>query len=325
MDHPSVFLMGSGEIAVPVFDEILKSDALEFAGIATQPDRPSGRKKIPAPTPVGKWAAAKGIAILKPESVNSQDFLDAIRGTKPDFLLVASFGQILRTKLLETPATAPVNVHASILPKHRGASPIAAAVLAGDDTTGISFMEMDEGLDTGPVYRVLEMGTDRMNAAELERALGELAAERVVETLLDIAAGRLQPTPQNHAEATLTKKIRKNDGAIDWNAPAERIERMSRAFQPWPGAFFRMETAKRTIKITITDAEAAETPRGIAGNARPGETLSAGDTWLVACGEKALDIRRLIPEGSKEMSSAEFLRGRREVEQGFQLLPGKGE
>jgi len=308
--------MGSGDIAVPSFERLVDSDAFEVAGIATQPDRPVGRRKVLTPTPVGRWAEGRGLDVFKPESVNSADFLLSIRGLRPDILLVASFGQILKKELLEVFSVAPVNIHASILPKYRGASPIAAAVLAGDERTGVSFMRMDEGLDTGPVYRVFELEIGSMNAAELEDALGRLAAERVEDVLLDIVSGKADSTEQDHEAATVTKKICKSDGAVDWNASAARLERMARAYFPWPGAFFFIDTPKRRIRITITSAETAEG----AGGVSPGETLDTEGAWIVACGEGALRILRLVPEGGREMSAAEFLRGRQEIKRGFRAF-----
>jgi len=316
MNAPSVFLMGSGEIAVPSFERLVDFDAIEVVGIATQPDRPVGRKKVLTPTPVGRWAGERGLDTFKPLSVNSEEFLSVIRGLAPDILLVASFGQILKRDLLETPSIAPVNIHASILPRHRGASPIAAAILAGDGKTGVSFMRMDEGLDTGPVYRIFELEIGLMNAAELESALGDLAAERVEEMVLEVASGEAVPREQDHSAATLTKKIRKSDGAVDWISPADLLARMVRAYHPWPGAFFFIDTPKRRMRITITAAEPAEQRSGDV-SAEPGVTLDADDAWIVACGDGALAIRRLIPEGGREMSAAEFLRGRPEVERGF--------
>ena len=318
MNSPSVFLLGSGAIAVPPFERLLNSGGMDIVGIATQPDRPAGRKRIPTPTPVGRWGADKGLDILKPESVNSEDFLAALRRSSPDIVLVASFGQILKRELLDLPSVACVNIHASLLPKYRGASPIAAAILAGDERSGVSFMRMDAGLDTGPVYAEFDMPIRRLKADGLEMALAELAAEHAEKILKDVTAGALSPIPQNDDEATITRKTRKSDGAVDWRDSAVHIDRMVRAYHPWPGAFFRVATPKRTIRITITDASPLED----SGPGTPGESLDVDGAWTVACGEGALAIARLIPEGGREMSSTEFLRGRPEIQRGSVVLNG---
>ncbi len=318
MNSPSVFLLGSGAIAIPSFERLMDTDGVEVLGVATQPDRPAGRKRAPTPTPVARWAEERGINPLKPESVNTENFLRALRELAPDIVLVASFGQILKPHFLDLPSVACVNIHASLLPKYRGASPIAAAILAGDERSGISFMRMDAGLDTGPVYAQFDMPIGKMKADALEMALAELAAKHVVDILLDVVSGALTPMPQNDSEATITRKTRKSAGSVDWQRPARWIDRMARAYHPWPGAFFKIETPKRIIRIIIADAR----PLDNTPNAKPGETLEAGDVWTIACGEGAIVIERLVPEGGKEMSASEFLRGRREIQHGTLALNG---
>jgi methionyl-tRNA formyltransferase len=258
------------------------------------------------PTPVAVFAAAKGLAVDKTADVNGPGFLSAMRALAPDFVVVVAFGQILRRGLLELPRTACVNVHASLLPRHRGASPVAACILAGDATTGVSFMRMDAGLDTGPVYETAEMPLDgNEDAVGLETALGELAAGRIGGVLRRIAGG-LTPVPQDNAAATYAGKVGKRDGALEWRRPAWLIERRVRAYAGWPGVSFGMEAGGRVIRVRVSGCAALAAPSGA-----PGEVLSADKSrWIVACGEGALELSRIVPGGKTEMSGADFLRGR---------------
>jgi methionyl-tRNA formyltransferase len=301
------YFMGSGDIAVPLLATLDSSKTIELLGICTQCDKPAGRKKIMTPTPIGQWCAEKNIAVDKPKSVNSPEFLAKLAKLNLDFIFVVSFGQILKQPLLDIPKIACVNLHASLLPRHRGASPIVAAILAGDSKVGVTFMKMDAGLDSGPEYALFTYSPCKERADELEMILGNLAAEHVEETLTKITSGKLIPVPQDDSSATHSGKIKKSDALIDWNDSATIIERKIRAYHPWPGAHFFIETPKRKIKLTITSAKLTESTN----NATPGETIIANKSnWIIACGDGALSITTLKPEGKNEMTAAEFLRGR---------------
>jgi methionyl-tRNA formyltransferase len=307
-DKPKVYFLGSGDIAVAPLAKLYTSDKIELVGIGTQQDRPAGRKKQLTPTPVGAWAGDNNIEIDKPKSVNTEEFLNKLHDLNPDIIFVVSFGQILKKEILELPTIACVNLHASLLPLYRGASPIAASLLNGDKVTGVTFMKMDEGLDTGPEYCKLELETGDMRADELEIALGEMSANHIECLLLKITAGELCEAWQDDSKATYAGKIKKSDGIIDWNEPAQKIVCKVRAYHPWPGASFTYQTPKRPMKITITDAEAVE------GSDEPGKTIKADKTgWVIATSDKALSIKTLKPEGKGEMTSAEFVRGRPEL------------
>ncbi|MBQ6352463.1 MAG: methionyl-tRNA formyltransferase, partial [Lentisphaeria bacterium] len=251
-----IYFLGSGEIAVPVLRACIASPELELLGVGTQPDRAAGRRGRLSPTPVGMAAAESGLAADKTPDVNAPEFLEKLRALAPDMVLVVSFGQLLRQTLLELPRFGCVNVHASLLPRYRGASPIVQALLHRDAATGVCFMRMDKGLDTGAVYRTLEFplrGDEYADALELE--LGELAGRAVAETLTGIASGRYLPVEQDHAAATVCRKIRKEDAWIDWRRDAADIAAMVRAYHPWPGARCKVRRTSGDSVLTLRRGE----------------------------------------------------------------------
>ncbi|MBN1864111.1 MAG: methionyl-tRNA formyltransferase, partial [Victivallales bacterium] len=231
---PRVYFLGSGVLAVAPLERLCGSSSVELVGIATQPDKPAGRRHGLRPTPAGRWLADNNLHADKPASVNSPEFLAHLKSLAPGIVLVASFGQILGKEMLGLPAVACVNLHASLLPAYRGAAPIAAAIADGAEKTGLSFMKMDAGLDTGPVYRSFELPVSGMNAVELELRLARLGAAKVEQMIEDIFHGRVVPEAQDHSMASYAGKISKEDGMLDWREPAEVIERKIRAYQPWP-------------------------------------------------------------------------------------------
>lgn len=311
IDKIRIYFMGSGKIAVPVVQTLVEADKINLLGIGTQVDQRAGRGKERRPTPVGQFAAENKLEADKIESVKDPFFMDKMRSLKLDFIVVVSFGQILRQELLDIPDCCCLNVHASILPEYRGASPISAAILNGDAESGIAFMKMDKGLDTGAVYKILKMPLQGNEYADsLENELGNLAADNIAEVLAQIKNGQLTAQEQDEEQATLTSKVKKNDGEIDWNLPAEKIGAMVRAYHPWPGAYFTLQGKKGQIKLNIIEARCVNDVSGGAG-----EVLQANKKALIiACGEGALEILKLIPQGKKEMSGPAFLNGHRLIE-----------
>lgn len=301
-----IYFLGSGSIGIPSLNALLGTPDIELVGIGTQPDRPAGRHKILTPTDVGRWASERNLKVDKPPSVNSETFLEYLGNFKPDILLVISFGQILKEKLLELPSVSCVNAHASLLPFYRGASPIAAALLNGDSKTGISFMKMERGLDTGPVYCSCEYHIkENERASELEDALALLAGKHTPDVLLKIASGALAPLKQDDGKASYAGKISRKDASFAWSEKAVEINSRSRAFYPWPGAVFPA-VLKHGLETEIKISRA----RVCEMKSRPGEILKADKNgWIVACGEDALELLSVIPKGKKEMSGAEFVRG----------------
>ena len=301
-----IYFLGSGKIGIPTLDAVNKNASFELVGIGTQEDRTGGRKNKIISTPVAVWAEENNLKIDKIKSVSNEDFLSYLKDLNIDILLVASFGQLLKPKLLSIPAVDCVNIHASLLPKYRGASPINAAILNGDEKTGIAFMRMEKGLDTGPVYSTHEYKLNYTEKSdELEDILGILAGNNSIEDLKNIASGKLKPVPQKHEDSTHVWKIKKQAGLIDWNDSAEIIERKVRAYMPWPGTFFFLKTGKKQKKIQIISA------RVLTDTANSAGTVVKADKkdWIIACGKNALKIITLIPEGKNEMTGAEFLRG----------------
>ncbi len=304
----STYFLGSGRLAIPVLARLAESSKIKLLGAGTQPDRPGGRRRRPRPTPVGEYAEQAKIPLDKPESVNSPDFLVRINFLQPEIIIVAAFGQILKRELLNTPPFGCLNVHASLLPAHRGAAPVAAAILAGDQETGISFMRMEEGLDTGPVYTIRRLVIDpEETAEELEERLSRLAGDDIVQVLRQICRDQLRPREQNQQMAGYAGKIKKKDAQTDWSQPAEKIARKIRAYQPWPRVAFQIETNKKEKRqIQIVKARPVELPEP----AEPGEIRQVSkNNFTIACGRGGIQIEHLIPEGSRPMSAAEFLRG----------------
>ena len=308
MDPVRVYFLGAGALGVPVLAALLRDSRIEMVGIGTQPDRPSGRKRRLKPTPVGEFAEQKGQGVDKLVSVNATDFLERQRMLAPELVVVVSFGQILKQDLLELPKFGCFNVHASLLPRHRGASPINAAILCNDTETGISFMKMDQGLDTGPVYEMPRLQLRPEDTAEtLEERLAELAAGRVADCIWRVCREEMASVAQAASGATYAAKLKKEDGVVDWELPAEVLERRIRAFLPWPRAYFWLDIPKGKRRIQITVAEVIETG-GDCSHA--GKILQADKNgWVVGCGTNALKLQRVIPEGRNEMAAGEFLRG----------------
>ena len=298
--------MGSGLISVPVFESLLNSEEIDLAGAATQEDHPCGRGKKTTATPLGQAASDHGFPIDKPRTVNSPEFHDRIRKISPDMIFVLSFGQILREATLSLPRLGCINLHASILPSYRGASPISAAILNGDASTGVSFMKMDKGLDTGPVYRIFEIEIMPLwTSHDLEMALGVLGARHSPEILSQICDGSLQARAQDDHFASHAGKIRKEDGRISWSEKADAIERKIRAYYPWPGASFEIVGEGFCVHMKASGASVIPELAG-----PPGKILvSEKGELIVCCGSGALRLEKVIPEGKREMAAEEFLRG----------------
>ena len=312
-DKIRLYFLGSGKIAVPILEAVASSDLIELVGVGTQEDQPSGRKKKLQSTPVGVWCEKNGFNVDKPHSVNKTVFLSKLESLSCDFILVVSFGQLLKKRILSLPKYSCINVHASLLPKYRGASPIVAPILNGDSSTGVAVMAMEKGLDTGPVFAVFEHNLSGMeNAEELELTLGKLTAKHIVEVLLGVYSKKILPIPQDHSKVTYAGKIIKKDGELDWNFTAEKIERMTRAYYRWPGVYFYLHLGdNRRKKIQITEAVVCRNEN----NNEPGQIIKADNkSWVIACGTEALEIRKLIPEGKKEMVGSDFIRGCRIAE-----------
>lgn len=302
-DRPlrSVF-MGTPPFAVPSLRAVAAATTL--VGVVSQPDRPRGRGLASQPSPVSAAASALGVPLLRPESVRTAETLQALAAWQPDVLVVAAYGKILPPALLTLPTLAPINVHASLLPRYRGAAPIAAAIRAGDAETGVSIMLMSEAMDAGNVLlqHTLAIGADHTTES-LTAALATVGATALTAAFAALRGPGLTAIPQDPALVTYAPRLDKDDGRIDWTDDAAAIERMVRAFVPWPSAFTTLEG--RTVKILA--ARVADAP--VAGE--PGTIAVHGDTVRVATGGVALELVSVQAEGRKAMPAAAFAVGAR--------------
>jgi len=298
-----IVFIGAGEIGVPTLQALLRSSEHRLIGVVTQPDKPVGRTQQIEPPPIKRALAGTKMSILQPARIKDRQAIEEIRALRPEAILVMAYGQILPRDLLDIPLVACLNLHASLLPRWRGAAPIQAAIAAGNPETGITVMYMAEGLDTGDI--LLQRKIEILLAdtgGSLHDRLAQIAPEALLDALQMLAKGNAPPIPQDNALATYAPKLTRDDGKIDWSEPAEIIERKIRAFNPWPGAFITISTnGTRNLKIfsaTLIDL------RG-----RPGEILRSQNELVVAAGKGALSLREVQLEGKRRMNASEFLRG----------------
>lgn len=277
--------------------------------VVTQPDRPRGRGMKVSPSPVKDVAVEKGFRVLQPERARSEEFLQELRSIAPDLIVVAAYGQLLPVSVLEVPRFGCLNVHTSLLPKYRGAAPIQWALINGDSVTGVTIMKMDAGMDTGAILLKEETTIlPQDNSGTLHDRLANLGAEALVRAIPDYVAGRLQPRPQPAEGASHAPKIRKEDCRIDWSLTAHSIRNRIRAFSPWPGAFLHLPSEGPVRLLKVWQAE-IENRAG-----KPGEILAANpDELIIGCGEVALRLLTVQPEGGRKMTAQQFLAGHRLV------------
>jgi methionyl-tRNA formyltransferase len=301
-----VIFFGTAELACASLAALAKEPAFRVLGVVTQPDRPKGRDLRLQPPPVKVLASRLGLPVWQPERCRQPEFVEHLRSLAPELIVVAAYGQLLPPAILTLPPHGCVNVHASLLPRHRGAAPIQWALLEGDAETGVTLMQMDAGLDTGDILsRVTTPITADDNAQTLHDRLATLGAELLVRTLPDLVAGRISPRPQPAEGVSYARKITKDDGRLDWRLPADVLWHRVRAFTPWPGAFTFLPATPQPVRLKIWRAEPAESAAGHAG-----EILSAAQTGVVvACGSGALRLLELQREGGRRLPAAEFLAG----------------
>jgi methionyl-tRNA formyltransferase len=300
-----IVFIGTGEIGVPTLRALQKSEH-ELIGVVTQPDKPVGREQKIAPPPIKAALGGSKMSILQPGKIKDSQAIEQIRALGPDAIVVIAYGQILPRAVLEIPKLACLNLHASLLPRWRGAAPIQAAIAAGDRETGITVMYMDEGLDTGDILlqRKIDILPNDIGASIHDR-LAEIAPEALLESLRLLASGNAPRTPQNSALATSAPKLSRDDGRIDWTQSAEAIERKIRAYNKWPGAFAIVrEKGGRELKLKIFAAAVVD-QQGHAG-----EVMCADNRGLiVSTGKKSLSLCKVQLEGKGPMSGNDFIRG----------------
>jgi len=298
--HMRVVFMGMPEFAIPTFEGLIES-GVKIVGVFTQPDRPKGRGRKLEPSPVKQLAQEHRLPVFQPQKLRDKDAVKQVRDLKPELVVVIAYGQILPQEVLDIPRYGCINVHASLLPRHRGAAPINKAIIDGDPMTGVTTMQMDVGLDTGDmlVKKSLSIFPNE-NAGQLHDRLAHLGREAMEETLARLCAGTLSSQKQDDSRSSYAPMLKKEDGLIDWNRSATSIHNQVRGLYPWPGAFTHLDGEVLKLADTrIADAK---------GEA--GEVLKTEDQGVVvACEEGALQVRKLQLPGKKMLSAADFLRG----------------
>ena len=310
----AIVFMGTPHFALPSLRALAEA-GYDIAAVYTRPDRPAGRGLRPQPPPVKLLAQELGLPVRQPDSLRRPEAIEELQALAPEVIVVCAYGQILRRPVLELPPKGVLNVHPSLLPRHRGPSPIAAAILAGDPETGVTVMLMDEGMDTGPILSQRSLPISPFDTAgTLGERLSRLAAELLLETLPRWLRGEIAPQPQDESRATVTRLLRKEDGAIDWHLSAEELWRRVRAFNPWPGAYTYLDGEQLHIweawplpfdsgfppgTVVALSAEQASSVPAEAGRA----------AFAVQTGAGLLAVLRAQRAGRRPLPSEEFLRG----------------
>ena len=309
-----VIFMGTPALAAHILDRLAAGAGADHAIVAviTRPDQPRKRGLKLEPSEVGAAAARHGLATLKPTKIRTAEFLAELKAFAPDVLAIAAYGRILPNSVLDAPRRMPINVHASLLPRYRGAAPIEGAILAGDAVGGVTIMRVIEKMDAGPILlqRSIAIAPDETQGS-LKRRLAELGAGALIETLALMRRGAIAETPQDEAAATYTSPIAKEQAIIDWRGDAIRIERAIRAYDPWPVARTTFDGAELLIwRATIADgADQPSDPN--ANEAPPGTLVSLKPAPIVQCGRGRLALAEVQAPGRRRMSAIEFMRGRR--------------
>jgi len=303
--------MGTPEFSVPSLEHLVLNQ-YQVVAVYTQPDKPSGRGRALVSPPLKRAAETLKLPVVQPASLKKAEVAAQLAGFYPDVIVVAAFGQILPQSVLDIPAYGCINIHPSLLPKYRGASPVAAAILAGDEFTGVSIMLMDKGLDSGPILARAQIPISAQDTTgSLTAKLSLVAAQLLQEVLVYWLRGELTPQPQIETEATYSSLISKEEGEIDWHLPAIDIWRRVRAFQPWPACYTRWQGKQLKIieAVPLAEEGALEVGRVVA---LPPATEWSGAAFGVHTGNGILGVLKVQLEGRRVMSATEFLRGQRQ-------------
>jgi methionyl-tRNA formyltransferase len=312
-----IIMLGTGDFALPTFEHLIRTGH-DVVALVTQPDRPQGRKQELIASLIKRSAESRGITVDQPEDVNAPEALERVRELKPDLLVTAAYGQILSPTLLSIPRLGGINLHGSILPAYRGAAPVARAIQNGETTSGVTVIRMTPKIDAGGIVSIARtpIGPDE-TAGELEFRLARLGAPLVVEAIAVLAAGSITILPQDRLKVTKAPKLRKEDGLIDWQKPAQAIHDLVRAMQPWPVA----QTTWQAVSSAPKEPGRliVHKTRVVDGQGKPGEVIEAvADRLVVAAGERAIGLLVIQLPGKKPFTAAEFLRGHR-IQPGDQL------
>lgn len=300
-----IVFMGTPDFAVGSLQALCESGKHEIVGVVTQPDRPKGRGNKMLMTPVKEYALEQGLTVYQPQKVKTPEFVQTLRELQPELIVVAAFGQFLSREILELPPHGCINVHASLLPKYRGAAPIQYAIIKGEKESGVTIMQMDIGMDTGAMLeKVVVPITENTTMGELHDALREQGAALLLKVIDDIAAGTAVAEPQNDAEATYATLLDRSMEHIDWTKSAQEVHNIIRGFNPAPSTFTKLPNGKSLkiwgSRLTEKKSEAAA-----------GTVVEAGKhSFFVACGSGVLEITEVQPESKKRMAAQVFLNGR---------------
>ena len=296
-----IIFMGTPEFALAGLKSLITEKSYDIVGVFTQPDKAVGRNQIISFPPVKRLALENNLSVFQPEKI--KDALETIKNLKPDLIVVIAYGKIIPQSILDIPTYGCINVHASLLPKYRGAACLNAPILNGDKETGVTIMKMEAGLDTGPILRKAVMKLNgNENLETVHDTLSNLGAELLVPTLNDFVNGKIEPKIQDESQASYIKTLNKEDGKIDWTKSAQEIERQVRAYNPWPGTY--TNDGDKSIKIIGVENKVLAT-----NNHQIGEAFVDNGRLVIQCGQDSLVILRLQAAGKKPMTSLEFLRG----------------
>ena len=304
-----IIFMGTPEFAVPSLKALIESEH-EVVAVVAQPDRPKGRGHKLTPPPTKVLAQEHNVTVLQPDKIKNLEFYDQLQYFNPDLICVTAYGKILPKDILELPPHGCINVHASLLPKYRGAAPINWAIVRGETVTGITTMLMDEGMDTGDMLLKQELAiADDDDAGIISETLSQMGGDLLIQTIKELLEGALSPTKQDESQATYAPMLKKSDGEINWASPAAEIHNLIRGMNPWPGTFTKL--GDKSLKIFRTEI--------VEGQGNPGEVLSSDKYSLkVATGGGALGILELQLEGNKRLDIKSFITGH-PIEKGIVL------
>lgn len=303
-EKTKIIFMGTADFAVPIVKKLNENSGFLVSGVITKADKPVGRKQEIVYSPVKKFALENNLPVFQPEKLKDANFLEQLKKIQPDLIIVCAYGKIIPKEILDLPKIACINVHPSLLPRYRGASPIQSAILNCEKITGTTIMLMDEGMDTGDILSQKEAQiSDTDNFETMHDKLADLSADLLIETLEKYLNKEIVPQKQDDSKATLCKILEREDGQIDWSKTVEQIDCQIRAFTPWPGAF----TFIKDKRIKILEHKKSNE------RINPGEIIIIGEKIIFGAKDGAIEVIKLQLEGKKAMTAGEFLRGNRKL------------
>jgi methionyl-tRNA formyltransferase len=301
-----LIFFGTQDWAAELLERLVQDDFFDTALVVTQPDQPHGRKKILTPPPVKQTALRFGLHVVQPQKLRESSLINELKRIKADVSLIIAYGRMLPEKMISLPSFGTVNVHPSLLPRWRGPSPVQTAIANGDTVSGVTIMKIDAQMDHGPILAQKKIPIDPLETSEtFMKKVIKVSAPLLLETLKQYVKGLIIPTEQNHSQATLCKMLTREDGRIDWNRPAQEIERMIRAYDPWPGAWTTLNRDNRILRVKILDSKIAN----VEFYGPIGTLFSTSGRLFASTANQPLEITSLQPEGKAPMLAQAFLSG----------------